>query len=140
MRVLVDRKWKKDTYTIGRVYIDGEFYCNSMEDKDRGLADWMSVGEISKKKVYGETAIPTGKYKVTMTYSAKYKRVMPQVMNVKGFAGIRIHSGNTAKDSLGCILLGKNDKPGWISNSRNICKKFEELLVKAGGTCDLEIV
>ena len=140
MEVLVDRKWKKDTYTIGKVFIDSEFFCNSMEDKDRGLAQYMSVGEITKKKVYGETAIPTGKYKVTMTYSSKYKRMMPQVMNVKGFAGIRIHSGNTAKDSLGCLLFGKNDKPGWISNSRNTCKKFEELLVKAGGTCDLEII
>lgn len=100
----------------------------------------MSEGEISRLKVYGETAIPRGKYKVTMTYSAKYKRVMPQMMNVKGFTGIRIHSGNTAKDSLGCILLGKNDKTGWISNSRNTCAEFEKRLIAAGGTCDLEIV
>lgn len=140
MQVTIERKYKKETYTIGIVYIDGVRFCESMEDKDRGLQQWMNVSEIQRLKVYGETAIPAGKYKVTMTYSSKYKRVMPQIMNVKGFTGIRIHSGNTAKDSLGCILLGKNDKVGWISNSRATCAKFEELLNKAGGTCDLEIV
>lgn len=140
MYVLLDRKWKKDTYTIGRVYIDGVFFSNSMEDKDRGLQQYMSVGEIERLKVYGETAIPRGKYKVTMTYSPKYKRLMPQVMNVKGFSGIRVHSMNTAKDSLGCIGLGKNDKKGRISNSRATCAEFEKLLIAAGGTCDLEIV
>lgn len=140
MRVLIDRKWKKDAYTIGRVYVDDAFLCNSIEDKDRGLEQYMSVGEIDRLKVYGETAIPRGKYKVTMTYSPKYKRVMPQVMNVKGFSGIRIHSGNTAKDSLGCVLLGDNTKPGWISNSRKRCAEFEKMLNAAGGTCDLEIV
>lgn len=140
MLVVIERKWKKDTYTIGRVFIDGNFFSNSMEDKDRGLTKDMPLAEIKKRKVYGETAIPTGKYKVTMTYSPKYKRMMPQIMNVKGFSGIRIHSGNTAADSLGCILFGKNDKVGWISNSRETCKRFEELLNKAGGTCDLEII
>ena len=140
MKVLIDRKWKKDTYTIGRVYVDGEFFCNSMEDCDRGLRQDMSVGEISRLKVYGETAIPTGKYKVTMTMSAKYKRVMPQIMNVPGYSGVRIHSGNTAADSFGCVLLGKNTKVGWISDSRATCTKFEELLKKAGGTCELEII
>jgi len=139
MEMVVDRKWKKDTYTIGNVYIDGEFFSNSIEDKDRGLAQWMDVGEIAKKKVYGETAIPTGKYKVTMTYSPRFKRNMPQIMNVKAYSGVRIHSMNTAKDSLGCIGLGKNDKKGWISNSRKYCKAFEEKLIAAGGTCDLEI-
>lgn len=140
MQVLINRKYKKETYTIGIVYIDGVRFCESMEDKDRGLHQYMNVSEIQRLKVYGETAIPAGKYKVTMTCSSKYKRVMPQVMNVKGFTGIRIHSGNTAKDSLGCILLGKNDKVGWISQSRDICKIFEQKLNAAGGTCDLEII
>ena len=140
MKVVVERRWPKSEYTIGRVYINDTFYCNSMEDCDRGLQQWMSVAEIENAKIYGETAIPKGKYIVTMDYSPKYKRVMPHVMNVKGFTGILIHSGNTAKDSLGCILLGKNDKPGWISNSRATCQKFEALLKEAGGTCELEIV
>lgn len=140
MKVLIERKWPKEDYTIGRVYIDGVFFCNSMEDKDRGLEQYMSEGEIFRLKVYGKTAIPKGKYKVMMTNSAKYKRPMPQVMNVKGFTGIRIHSGNTAEDSLGCILLGDNDKKGWISNSRKRCAEFEDKLRSSGCTCELEIV
>lgn len=140
MKILIERKWPKPSYTIGRVYIDGVFFCNSLEDRDRGLRQDMNVGEISRIKIVGETAIPTGKYKVTMTYSQKYKRVMPQIMNVPGYAGVRIHSGNTAADTDGCPLLGLNTKPGWISQSRDTCKRFEELLVKAGGTCDLEII
>lgn len=139
MEVLIDRKYKKKAYTIGIVSIDGVQFCNSMEDTDRGLQQWMSVAEIAEKKIAEETAIPAGKYKVTMTYSPKYNRKMPQIMNVKGFSGVRIHSGNTAKDSLGCILLGKNDKVGWISNSRKTCVEFERRLKAAGGTCDLEI-
>lgn len=139
MKVLLDRKWKKEGYTIGEWIVDEKRICNTMENEDRGLQQYMSEGEIAQLKEYGETAIPAGKYKVTMTYSPKYKRMMPQVMNVKCFAGVRIHSGNTAKDSLGCILLGDNDKKGWISNSRKRCKEFEEMLVAAGGTCDLEI-
>lgn len=139
MHVVIDRKWPKSEYTIGRVYINGEFFCNSMEDCDRGLQQWWSEAEVQAAKVYGETAIPKGKYIVTMDYSPKYKRAMPHVMNVKGFSGIRIHSGNTAKDSLGCVLLGDNTKKGWISNSRKRCKEFEKRLVDAGGTCTLEI-
>ena len=139
MEVLLERAYKKEKYTIGNVYIDGEFFCNSMEDRDRGLHQYMSVGEIDQLKVYGETAIPDGDYKVTITYSPKYKRDMPQVMNVKGFQGIRIHSGNTAEDSLGCILLGENKAKGKVLNSKATCKRFEELLRKAGGTCDLHI-
>lgn len=139
MKVTVNRIYKKSTYTIGIVYVDGKRFSDSMEDRDRGLRQDMTDEEISTKKVYGETAIPTGTYQVRMSYSPKYKRQMPEVLNVKGFSGIRIHSGNTAKDSLGCILLGKNDRVGWVSNSRTTCQAFEELLKNAGGTCTLEI-
>ena len=126
MLVVIDRKWKKDTYTIGRVFIDDVFFANSMEDKDR--------------KVYGETAIPAGEYEVRMTYSPKYKRRMPQVMDVPGWTGVRMHSMNEAKDSLGCIGMGKNDKPGWISNSRATHDEFDKRLEAAGGRCRLRIV
>ena len=101
MLVVIDRKWKKDTYTIGRVFIDDVFFANSMEDKDRGLTKDMPLAEIKKRKVYGETAIPAGEYEVRMTYSPKYKRMMPQVMDVPGWTGVRMHSMNEAKDSLG---------------------------------------
>lgn len=124
MKVKVERKYKKDTYTIGILFINGEKFCNTLEDKDRGLTDKMTEAEIKKIKVYGETAIPTGTYKVEMTYSQKYKKIMPELKNVKGYSGIRIHSGNTAKDSLGCLLLGENKEVGKVVNSRVTCDKF----------------
>lgn len=140
MDILCWRKYRKDAYTIGRLYIDGVFFCNTLEDTDRGLAQWMNVGEISTKKINGATAIPIGDYKVTVTYSPKYRRNMPQIMNVKGFTGVRIHSGNKAQDTEGCLLLGDNTKPGMITNSRARCKRFEQMLQAAGNTADLHIV
>lgn len=140
MEVIIDRAWKQGNYTVGKVIIDGERFCESMEDKDRGLTQDMSEKEIKRVKVYGETAIPTGVYTVKNTYSSKYKRNMPEVLNVPGFSGIRIHSGNTAKDSLGCILLGRNTKVGMVTESRKTCKEFDRLLEAAGGECKLIIV
>lgn len=138
--VILERAWRLETYTVGKVIIDGKRFCESMEDKDRGLTQDMSEEEIKRVKVYGETAIPAGVYTVKMTYSPKYKRMMPEVLNVPGYSGIRIHSGNTAKDSLGCILLGRNTKVGMVTESRKTCKEFERLLEAAGGECKLTIV
>ena len=138
--VRLERAWRRETYTVGKVIIDGQRFCESMEDKDRWLTQDMSEEEIKRVKVYGETAIPTGVYTVKMTYSPKYKRNMPEVLDVPGFSGIRIHSGNTAKDSLGCILLGRNTKVGMITESRKTFKEFERLLKAAGGECKLTIV
>jgi len=124
MRISIDRKWKKPNYTISNLYVDGKRftdgkqYCNVLEDTDRGLTSDMTVDQILKKKVYGQTAIPKGEYIVTITYSTKFGRDLPLLNAVKGFTGVRIHSGNSAKDTLGCILVGRNDKVGWISNSR----------------------
>lgn len=140
MQVTLWRKYRKPGYTIGRLYIDGVFFCNTLEDTDRGLAQYMSVGEIANIKIKGATAIPTGAYKVQRTYSPKYKRLMPQVMNVKGYAGIRIHSGNTAADTEGCILLGDNTAVGRLTNSRKRCVEFETKMQINGNVCDLEIV
>lgn len=140
MQVTLWRKYRKPGYTIGRLYIDGVFFCNTLEDTDRGLAQYMSVGEIANTKIKGATAIPSGVYKVQRTYSPKYKRLMPQVMNVKGYAGIRIHSGNTAADTEGCILLGDNTAVGRLTNSRKRCVEFETKMQINGNVCDLEIV
>lgn len=96
MRVTVLRIANRDTYCISRLYIDGERFCDVLEDVDRGLDDSMSEEEILKKKVKGETAIPSGIYPVTITYSPKYKKQMPLINNVKGYSGVRIHSGNYA--------------------------------------------
>lgn len=135
MKVTVERRWKKATYTIGVLFIDGIRYCETLEDRDRGLRQGDSVASIKSRKVYGETAIPAGTYGVTLNVtSPKYAAVawywqlcrgkMPRLLNVTGFDGILIHPGNTALDSLGCILVGKNTKVGRLTESK---ATFEEV-------------
>ena len=135
LELLLDRKYRKETYTIGNLYVDGEWFCNALEDKDRGLSQTMTLEEINKIKVYGETAIPTGRYEVRMDIvSPKYNGVkwykdnfggrMPRLESVKGFSGILIHSGNTALDSNGCILVGMNKAKGKVLDSRATFQKL----------------
>ena len=141
LELLVDRKYKKETYTIGNLYVDGEWFCNTLEDKDRGLKSSMSLEEVERSKVYAETAIPAGRYVVKMDVaSPKYNRVkwykdnfggrMPRLENVKGFSGVLIHPGTTAVDSAGCIIVGLNKKKGNVLESRvtftKLWKKLEE--------------
>ena len=128
MNLKLVRKYRKETYTIGKLYVDGVYFCDTIEDKDRGLDDTMYLADILLKKKYGETAIPYGTYKVEINYSPKYKKLMPQIMNVKGFGGIRIHSGNTAKDTLGCLIVGKNTKKGMVTESRTTYNKLFALM------------
>lgn len=127
MQLTLERKWKKDAYTIGKLYVNGEFFSNTLEDKDRGLTSSMTLEEINKKKIYGQTSIPSGTYEVKMTYSnrfnsrawgKKYGGKVPELLNVKGFGGVRIHPGNKAADTLGCILVGKNSAVGMVTNSQ----------------------
>lgn len=128
MRVTLRRIAFKDKYTIGKVYINDRYFSDSIEDKDRNLYDWQSEEYILEEKVKHETAIPYGIYKLMWSYSPKYRRMMPEVLNVKGFSGIRIHSGNTAGDSSGCILLGFNKEKGKVLDSRKTCEKFYEII------------
>lgn len=118
------RKWKNADYTIGQLYAGGRLICNTVEDADRGLNMHMSEAEIKKIKIAGETAIPTGTYKLAVTQSPRFGRKLIEVLNVPGYLGIRIHKGNTAKDSAGCILPGNNTEKGKVTNST----KYEELL------------
>ena len=131
MILTLDRKYKLPTYTIGKLYIDGEYFCDTLEDKDRGLTDSMFVSEISKIKIKKETAIPTGTYKVTITYSNRFKKNMPLINDVKGFEGIRIHSGNTNQDTEGCVLVGFNKVKGNVINSRDTYNKLFSVLSKS---------
>ena len=138
MELKLIRKYKKDTYTVGILYIDGKYFSNTIEDKDRGLTSNMSLSEIQSKKVYGETAIPTGTYEISLnTISPKfkdrvwakpYKGKIPRLLGVKGFNGILIHPLNTAKDSLGCIGVGENKIKGQIINSTKYFHKLMALL------------
>ncbi len=128
MELLLIRRYKNDKYTIGNLYIDGVWFSNTLEDTDRGLTDDMSEEQIKKIKVYGRTAIPKGTYKVEVTYSPKFKRHLPLLIGVKGFTGIRIHSGNSAEDTLGCLLVGFNKEKGKVLNSRVTFDKLTALL------------
>ena len=140
MEILVKRIAKKSKYTIGKMYIDGQYICDTLEDTDRGLNQDMSLEEIKNKKVYGETAIPTGTYKVDMnTVSPKFKnRVwakpyggkLPRLIAVPGYDGVLIHAGNRAEDSLGCVLVGENKAVGQVLNSQVTFKKVMSILTK----------
>ena len=142
MEIKVDRKWKKDTYTIGNLYINGKFFGNTLEDKDRGLKQTDSLVIIQSKKVYGETAIPTGRYEILMNvYSPKfgasswYKQVckgyVPRLKNVPGFEGVLLHTGNTALESFGCLLCGKNTAKGKVTQSKEYFKTIYKEMKKA---------
>lgn len=128
MRIELVRIAFKDTYTIGKLYVDDTYFCDVLEDKDRGLDSSMTESEILKRKVKGQTAIPTGHYVINITYSPKYKRMMPLLLDVKGFSGIRIHSGNTAKDTEGCPIVGKNKKVGMVLESRDTYKRLFKMM------------
>ena len=117
IKLRLERRYKGSKYTIGKLFINDEYFCDTIEDTDRGLKSSMSVEYIKKKKVYAETAIPTGTYKIEMTYSSKFKRILPLLVDVKGFSGIRIHRGNTEIDSSGCIIVGENKVKGKVINS-----------------------
>lgn len=131
MELLIDRKYKKEKYTIGKLYVNGVYFCDTLEDTDRGLVKTMTALQIGKIKVYGETAIPRGRYKVKWTFSNKFKRYLPEICDVPGFSGIRMHSGNTAQDSLGCPLLGKNKVVGGLTDSRVTCERFYNIIKDA---------
>lgn len=131
MNIILNRIAKKAKYTIGKLYINDKYFCDTLEDTDRGLTQSMTEQQIVSKKVYGETAIPTGTYRIIISYSNKFKKQMPLLLNVPGFAGIRIHSGNTEKDSLGCILVGKNKAVGKVLESRDTYSKLFSILQEA---------
>lgn len=126
MQIEVIRKHLKAEYTIGQMFIDGKFFCNTLEDTDRKLDQTMPLEVIKAVKVYGQTAIPTGTYKVTLYYWAKYKQWYPLLHNVPAYTGILMHGGQTHKDTLGCILLGENKIKGGLVN----CSHYVRLLVK----------
>ena len=140
MEILVKRIAKKPKYTIGKLYIDKKYICDTLEDTDRGLNQDMSLEEIKNKKVYGETAVPTGTYKVDMnTVSPKFKnRVwakpyggkLPRLIAVPGYEGVLIHAGNKAEDTLGCILVGENKAVGQVLNSQVTFKRVMSILTE----------
>ena len=140
MRLTLKRIANKKDYCIGKLYINGKYFCDTLEDVDRGLDDSMTEDDIKQIKIKGQTAIPVGIYTVLLTYSPKYKKVMPLINNVKGYSGIRIHSGNSSKDTEGCLLVGKNTVVGRLTDSRNTYNAlFKRLQQKGSNKITIEI-
>lgn len=124
MKLLLEREIKTDVFTLGRLYIDGQFKMFTCEDAVREkpgipVAEW---------KVPSKTAIPRGSYRVIITFSQRFQKHLPLLLDVPGFSGIRIHAGNTEKDTEGCILLGTGRAQGMVTNSRFAMSVFMPLL------------
>ncbi len=118
MEIKVKRNVFTENSTIGQMTVDGIDFCSTIEDKDRGLMQKMPLPVISKTKVFGKTCIPYGTYEVAMTYSNRFKTYMPQILDVPGFAGIRIHVANSATDVEGCIGVGLTQENDFIGMSK----------------------
>lgn len=118
MEMKLARIYFAPTYTIGKLSLDGLPFCDTLEDANRDLNKdgKFDNGEV---KVMHETCIPFGRYEVIMTLSSRFNEVMPLLLNVPGFDGIRMHSGNTDKDTSGCILVGTNTAKGMVTGSRD---------------------
>lgn len=127
MELKLKRRYKGDGYTIGMLTVDGKYFCDTLENTDRGLDQSMTEANIRHIKVKRATAIPTGTYRIDMaTKSPRFKArwwarqfggIVPRLVGVKGFVGVLIHPGNTADDTDGCILCGENKVKGQVVNS-----------------------
>ena len=141
MKILIERKWRKEDYTIGILSVNGVRLCNTLEDA------------VRSEKVYGKTAIPAGTYRVLMNtvsprfqdraWAKPYGGIVPRLRNVPDFQGVLIHPGNTAADTDGCILVGDNTIKGQLTNSTNRFYQLMGMLLAAalaGESIDITIV
>ena len=144
MELTLKRIARREKYTIGRLYIDGKYFCDTIEDKDRGLSQKLPVAVNKNLKRRGVTAIPVGRYRVTLDVaSPKFSKKtayqfcggrLPRLVNVPAFDGVLIHIGNTANDTEGCILVGKNTQVGKVLQSTVTFRALYEVLKKAKDT------
>ena len=151
MEILLIRKYKKPTYTVGNLYINGKWIANTLEDVDRNLNSSMSVEQIKAIKKPNETAIPIGTYEVTLDiFSPKfgnksfYKKTcngkLPRILNVKGFDGVLIHCGNTNLDTSGCVLVGRNLEKGKVLKSQETFEKLYKILKENKNNLTIKIL
>ena len=122
MELTLQRIVKDKAYTLGKLRIDGKEFCHTLEPR------WRSP---EAKKVRGRTAIPAGRYPVVITRSPKFKQWLPLLLHVPNFEAIRIHAGNTVKDTKGCILVGENTEKGVLSDSRLWLERLKRKIVEA---------
>lgn len=137
MKLRLERQIFRNDCTIGELTVDAQEECWILEDKDR------KVEENPQAKVHGETAIPRGTYNVVITPSPRFQRDLPLLENVPGFEGIRIHPGNFASDTEGCLLPGKNHTDKTVTESRaafnSLFAKIKDAL-DSGDTVTIEVV
>ena len=127
MKIKVDRIYKGESYTIGKMYLNGEYFCDTLEDAIRPV------------KIPNETAIPAGTYKVEVTYSPRFKRNLPLLIDVPNYTGIRIHNGSNKDHTSGCILVGFNTSKGILSDSRKTSDQLTEKLQSLSEPIEIEI-
>lgn len=138
MELLLKRIARRDSYTIGKLYVDGSYFCDTLEDTDRGLDQQLPISVNAGRKRKGKTAIPVGCYRITLAvksprFSQKKqydfcKGYLPRLINVPAFDGVLIHIGNTAQDTEGCILVGKNSEVGKVLHSTDTFKRLYAVL------------
>lgn len=134
MNLELKRRLYDPNFTIGSLYVDGTFFCDTLEDcvrevENKPVGDW---------KIYGKTAIPSGRYDIVIDYSNRFKKHLPRLLDVSGFEGIRIHAGNTQHDTHGCILVGKQS--GFmLINSRATMDKLMAILEQAYSRPDVPL-
>ena len=143
MELLLKRIARKEKYTIGRLYIDGEYFCDTLEDTDRGLKQSDGLAVCRRKKIPGVTAIPMGRYRVLTNIVSprfgKHKQYqfcggrLPRIINVPAFEGVLMHIGNYPKDTEGCVLVGRNTVKGAVMESTATFKRLYERLKAAEG-------
>lgn len=145
MNLKLIREVFDDKSTVGDLLVDGQHECYTLEDKDRKLEQYLAgvdpanhdaysaaLAQLKAAKVYGETCIPRGTYEVAITFSPHFGRLMPLLMNVPGYDGVRIHSGVKPADTLGCILVGEESDIDALRSSR---VAFDALFPKLVAAC-----
>lgn len=138
LELRLKRVARRQGYTIGRLTAGGKTLCDTLEDADRGLSQAMGADRVARLKVRGATAIPTGRYRVTLdvvsprfkarSWARPYGGRVPRLLGVPGFEGVLIHPGNTAADTEGCILVGRNTAVGRVTSSVATYHKVMALL------------
>ena len=125
MQLKLTRITRTDKSTIGKLFVDGAFLCYILEDKDRVLKQSDPILITKAKKLFGVTAIPNGTYEVILSYSNRFKKYLPQLVNVPAFEGIRIHTGNLPEHTEGCLITGTQALPDRVTGSKDA---FEALM------------
>ena len=141
MKLKLQRTNFTDKYTEGILYINDVEFCKTLEDRTRDLNMDGDLNDLGEGKIYGETSIPYGTYKILLVYSPSFRRILPLLLAVKHFSGIMIHAGNYTKDTRGCILIGETVNNGILSNSRVVLNKLMSILKNSKQTeFEIEVI